>query len=68
MGIEDQDVNDMASSEKGTASRQRLIDALNHKQLDRVSIDFGGTAVIGKHVSCGAAIWERSDKLPSQRY
>ncbi len=38
------------------ASRQRLIDTLNHKQPDRIPIDFGGTAVTGMHVSCVAAM------------
>ena len=46
----------MASAERGMASRQRLIDTLNHKQPDRIPIDFGGTAVTGMHVSCVAAM------------
>lgn len=46
----------MASAVKGTASRERLIDTLNHKQPDRIPIDFGGTAVTGMHVSCVAAM------------
>ena len=37
-------------------SRQRLRDALSHKQPDRVPIDFGGSAVTGIHVSCVAAL------------
>lgn len=48
----------MASSDLETASRQRLIDTLNHRQPDRVPIDFGGTAVTGMHVSCVAALRE----------
>jgi uroporphyrinogen-III decarboxylase len=41
-----------------TPSRQRVADALNHKQPDRVPIDFGSTAVSGIHVSCVAALRE----------
>src|SRR4051794_26823612 len=50
------------SDEKGltgelmTSSRERLIATLNHKQPDRIPIDFGGTAVTGIHVSCVAAL------------
>lgn len=36
--------------------RQRVIDALSHRQPDRVPIDFGGTAVTGMHVTCVAAL------------
>lgn len=32
-------------------SRERLEKALNHKPVDRVPVDFGGTAVTGIHVS-----------------
>jgi hypothetical protein len=39
-----------------TASRERLADALNHKQPDRIPIDFGGTSVTGIHVSVVAAL------------
>ncbi len=46
----------MASAVKGTASRERLIDTINHKQPDRIPIDFGGTSVTGMHVSCVAAL------------
>src|SRR5438270_13774741 len=38
------------------ASRERLIDTLNHRQPDCVPIDFGGTAVTGMHVTCVAAL------------
>ncbi len=38
------------------ASRERLADALNHKQPDRIPIDFGGTSVTGIHASCVAAL------------
>jgi len=39
-----------------SASRQRVIDALAHRQPDRVPVDFGGTAVTGVHASCVAAL------------
>ncbi|MDE3148008.1 MAG: methyltransferase, partial [Acidobacteriota bacterium] len=39
-----------------TTSRERLANAINHKQPDQVPIDFGGTAVTGVHVSCVAAL------------
>jgi hypothetical protein len=37
-------------------SHERLAAALNHKQPDRIPIDFGGSAVTGVHVSCVAAL------------
>jgi uroporphyrinogen-III decarboxylase len=37
-------------------SRQRVLAALNHRQPDRVPVDFGSTAVTGIHVSCVAAL------------
>jgi uroporphyrinogen-III decarboxylase len=42
----------------GTAmtSRERLAQALNHKEPDRVPVDFGGTAVTGIHVNIVAAL------------
>src|ERR1035437_345919 len=40
------------------ASRERLITALNHRQPDRIPVDFGGTAVTGMHVSCVAGLRE----------
>ena len=46
----------MTSVEKMTASRERLIATLNHKQPDGIPIDFGGTGVTGMHVSCVAAL------------
>ncbi|MGD0913326.1 MAG: hypothetical protein ABR928_15650, partial [Terracidiphilus sp.] len=46
----------MATLASTTASRERLIATLNHKQPDRIPIDFGGTAVTGVHVSCVAAL------------
>ena len=41
---------------RASASRQRVIDALSHRQPDRVPVDFGSTAVTGLHVSCVAAL------------
>ncbi len=38
------------------ASHARLATTLDHKQPDRVPIDFGGTAVTGVHASCVAAL------------
>jgi Uroporphyrinogen-III decarboxylase len=46
----------MIDAAKNMASRQRALDALNHKQPDRIPIDFGGTAVSGMHISCVAAL------------
>ena len=46
----------MSTATETAASRERIIAALNHKQPDRVPIDFGGTAVTGMHVSCFAAL------------
>ena len=37
-------------------SRARVLAALNHREPDRVPIDFGSTAVTGIHVSCVAAL------------
>jgi len=37
-------------------SRERLATTLNHKEPDRIPIDFGATAVTGIHVSCVAAL------------
>lgn len=46
----------MTSVENMTASRERLIAALSHKEPDAIPIDFGGTSVTGIHVSCVAAL------------
>ena len=46
----------MVSATETITSRERLIATLNHKQPDRIPIDFGGTAVTGVHVSCVAAL------------
>jgi hypothetical protein len=39
-----------------TTSRERLVKSLDHKQPDRIPIDFGGTSVTGMHASCVAAL------------
>lgn len=39
-------------------SRKRLQASLNHKNPDRVPVDFDGTAVTGMHVTCVAALRE----------
>ena len=36
--------------------KQRVQAALNHREPDRIPIDFGGTAVTGIHASCVAAL------------
>ena len=46
----------MASETKNNQSRERLVATLNHKQPDRIPIDFGGSAVTGVHASCVAAL------------
>lgn len=38
------------------SSRKRVLDALNHRQPDRVPMDFGGTLCSGMHVTCVAAL------------
>ncbi len=38
--------------------RKRVLDAINHRNPDRVPIDFGGSAVTGVHVSCVAKLRE----------
>lgn len=38
------------------ASRERLRATLNHREPDRIPIDFGSSAVTGIHVSCVAAL------------
>ena len=37
-------------------SRERVIETLNHKQPDRIPVDFDGTAVTGMHVSVVAEL------------
>jgi len=46
--------------------RERLIRALNHREPDRIPVDFGATAVTGMHVSCVIVLREHYglDKRP----
>ena len=37
-------------------SKKRVTEALNHRQPDRVPLDFGGTMCSGMHVTCVAAL------------
>ncbi len=46
----------MTVEKNAMTSRERLIMALNHKEPDRIPIDFGGTGVTGIHASCVAAL------------
>jgi hypothetical protein len=46
----------MSTTALGTASRDRVMAALNHRQPDKVPIDFGGTNCSGIHASCVAAL------------
>ena len=39
-----------------STSRQRLLDTLNHRQPDRIPVDFGASPVTGIHVSCIAQL------------
>ena len=39
-------------------SRERILAALNHKESDRIPVDFGGMTVTGMHVSCVTALRE----------
>ncbi|HUO28056.1 MAG TPA: uroporphyrinogen decarboxylase family protein [Bryobacteraceae bacterium] len=43
-------------SETSVSSRDRLRLALNHREPDRIPLDFGSTAVTGIHVSCVAGL------------
>ena len=54
--INGEEVNHPATQAHGAASRERLSATLNHKQPDRIPIDFGGTSVTGMHASCVAAL------------
>lgn len=38
--------------------RERILTALNHREGDRVPVDFGSTPVTGMHVTCVAALRE----------
>jgi hypothetical protein len=48
--------NVMSTVAINTASRERVVATLNHKQPDRIPIDFGGTMVTGVHASCVAEL------------
>ena len=48
----------MTPASVSTASRERVTATLNHKQPDRIPIDFGGTNTTGIHSSCVAALRE----------
>ena len=39
-----------------TIGRERVLRALDHRQPDRIPVDFGGTFVSGIHVSCVLAL------------
>lgn len=39
-------------------SRERILAAINHKEADRLPVDFGGMTVTGMHVSCVSALRE----------
>ena len=41
------------------SSKQRVLTALDHREPDRIPVDFGATAVTGIHVSCVAGLRER---------
>ena len=41
---------------KKTTSRERVLCTLDHRQPDRIPLDFGGTFVSGIHVSCVLAL------------
>ena len=43
-------------SDTHVSSRERLRNALAHREPDRVPLDFGSTSVTGVHVSCVAAL------------
>jgi len=43
-------------SETIVSSRDRLRTALNHREPDRIPLDFGSTTVTGIHISCVAAL------------
>ena len=46
----------MTAQKKIGPRRKRVLDAINHRQPDRVPMDFGGSAVTGMHVSCVAKL------------
>jgi hypothetical protein len=54
--VESGEVNKLATLEYKSPSCERLLATLNHKQPDRIPLDFGGSAVTGVHASCVAAL------------
>jgi hypothetical protein len=46
----------MSTTTASTASRERVATTLNHKQPDKVPIDFGASSCTGIHASCVAAL------------
>lgn len=46
----------MATATQTITSRERLAATLNHREPDRVPIDFGSTSVTGIHASCVAGL------------
>jgi uroporphyrinogen-III decarboxylase len=48
----------MQTATETAMSRERLIATLDHKEPDRIPIDFGGSSVTGIHASCVAALRE----------
>lgn len=46
----------MTTTNSSMTGRECLIASLNHKEPDRIPIDFGGTSVTGMHASCVAAL------------
>jgi hypothetical protein len=50
--------------------KERVLASLQHRQPDRVPMDFGGTAVTGMHVSCVAALrdYYGLEKRPIKAY
>jgi len=41
---------------KKMTSKKRLLDALNHRESDRIPVDFGGTICSCMHITCVAAL------------
>ena len=51
-------------------SKKRLLAALDHREPDKVPVDFGGTICSGMHVTCVAALrdWYGLEKRPVKVY
>ena len=49
-------MNEMATATQTITSRERLAATLNHREPDRIPIDFGSTSVTGIHASCVAGL------------